>query len=218
MTCPTSTPNLMGLRGLHRTMQADLHRLTALVERLADLRAGIGTKRAKALEAWVRGLCAEIHHHHAAEDRVVWPVVSRYADDGLADVEHTELGPLLDEVREAAALVVAGPSAELPAQAGALAGRLARLRDALDRHVETVEGRLFPLVERCVPADEWAAVVKGLQRMPGGPSAAFRVPRIVDLATPEEWEAMRAHAGPALPLLAVLLGPAHRRRERLVFG
>jgi len=68
MTCPTSTPNLMGLRVLHRTMRADLHRLTALTERLADLRAGIGAKRAAALDAWVRGLCAEIHHHHEAED------------------------------------------------------------------------------------------------------------------------------------------------------
>ena len=33
MTSPT-TPNLMGLRVLHRTMRTDLHRLTALAERL----------------------------------------------------------------------------------------------------------------------------------------------------------------------------------------
>jgi len=222
MTCPTSTPNLMGLCVLHRTMRADLHRLTALTERLADLRTGIGAKRAEALDAWVRGLCAEIHHHHEAEDRIAWPVIERHAGaaadlTGLTE-DHAALDPLLADVRAGAAAIVRGPSAELPAQAGALAGRLARLRDTLDEHIEAEERELFPIIERHVPADEWDAVSKGVQKMPGGPSAGFQVPRVLAAATPDELGALREEAGPLLPVMAALLGPAHRRRERLVFG
>lgn len=222
MSCPTTTPNLLGLRVLHRTMRTDLHRLTALVERLADLRAAIGTKRAKALDAWIRGLCAEIHHHHLAEDEIAWPVIERHAGaaadlTGLSE-DHAALGPLLADVREASTALVRGPSAELPAQAGALAGRLARLRDTLDEHIADEEREIFPIIERYVPAAEWDAVTRGVQRRAGGPGAAFQVPRILDVATPEEFAALRAEAGPLLPIMAAALRPGHRRRERLVFG
>ena len=69
-----------------------------------------------------------------------------------------------------------------------------------------------------MPADEWDAVSKRVQKMPGGPSAGFQVPRVLAAATPDELEALREEAGPLLPVMAALLGPAHRRRERLVFG
>jgi hypothetical protein len=56
---PTAAlPDLAGLRLLHRVMRTDLHRLTALVEQLAHLRAGISEKRAKAIDRWILGVCA----------------------------------------------------------------------------------------------------------------------------------------------------------------
>ena len=97
-----------------------------------------------------------------------------------------------------------------------LARRLAALRDEIDEHLEAEESDLFPIIERYVPAEKWDEVIAGVQK--GGPSMRFMLPRVLGVVTDEEYESMRKEAGPVLVALGALLKPAHRRRERLVFG
>ncbi|MCW0211747.1 MAG: hemerythrin domain-containing protein [Pseudonocardia sp.] len=220
---PTAAlPDLTGLRLLHRVMRGDLHRLTALAEQLAHLRAGISEKRAKAIDRWVAGLCAEIHHHHDAEDAVAWPVITRHAGaavdlTGLSD-DHAALDPLLDDLRAASRALVAAWPDELPMHAERLATSLRRLRDELDEHIVAEESEIFPVIEEYVPADTWAEVTKGVRKRKGGPSPTFQVPRIEAAATPAEMASLRAEAGPVLMMLLAAMRPGHRRREALVFG
>jgi hypothetical protein len=88
----------------------------------------------------------------------------------------------------------------------------------LDEHIVAEEAEIFPVIERYVPADAWEGVTRGVRKRGGGPSAVFRVPRIADVATPQERVALGAEAGPVPRMLLAALRPGHRRREALVFG
>lgn len=220
-TTRTDAPDLLGITLAHRMMRTDLHRLTDAAERIAAGTTPCTGRRADALVTWVRLLCDEIHHHHTAEDDIAWPVIARYAagsvDLAVLTDDHTALDPLLDLVRAAALDLAAAADGTRRAAAAELAGRLARVRDEIDEHLDAEETGLFPVIERYVPAAEWARVEEGV-RSSGGPGMRFVLPRIVDVASPEEWEHLRAAAGPVLVVLARLVRPAHRRRERLVFA
>jgi hypothetical protein len=101
-----------------------------------------------------------------------------------------------------------------------LAAVLARARDVLDEHLDAEEAAIFPVVEKYVPAAAWAALEQKARKSGPGPGHEMRflVPRVFAVATPEEAARLRAIAGPALVVVLALVGPAHRRRERLVFG
>lgn len=221
-TATATTPDLLGLRLLHRAMRAELHRTTAMAEQLADVRTGCTPKRARAIDRWVRDLCAEIHHHHTAEDLDAWPVIEARAGAAVDLTElsddHAALDPLLDRLRAASAALASGRPEEQPALASELATALRVIRDELDEHIDTEERDVFPVIERYVPADDWKAVQAAVQKRKGGPGFAFQVPRIAAAATPAELEAMRALAGPVLVALLTIIGPSYRRRVRLVFA
>ncbi|ODU00712.1 MAG: hypothetical protein ABS81_22845 [Pseudonocardia sp. SCN 72-86] len=223
MTAATATtPDLLGLRLLHRAMRSELHRTTAMAERLADVRTGCSPKRAKAIDKWVRDLCAEIHHHHTAEDLDAWPVIAARAGAAIDLTElsddHAALDPLLERLRAASHALANGRPEEQPALATELAAALRVIRDELDEHIEAEERDVFPIVEQYVPAAEWKAVEAAVQKRKGGPGVAFQVPRIVAVTTAEELAAMRKVAGPVLVALLKVITPAYNRRVRLVFG
>jgi iron-sulfur cluster repair protein YtfE (RIC family) len=213
MTAPATTPDLLGMRLAHRMMRGDLHRLTAVTERVAAGATYSAASR-KALVSWVRTLCHEIHHHHTVEDELTWPLIARSAGTAvdlapLSD-DHAALDPLLDEIRAAADELAATGSA------GRLAAALARVRDELDEHIETEEAELFPVIERYVPVAGWLEMEKKLRK--GGAPLRFVLPRVVETATPDELARITAEAGPVLGMLAGLLRRGHEKRVRLVFG
>ena len=51
-----------------------------------------------------------------------------------------------------------------------------------------------------------------------GAGVRLTLPRLRGVITDAEWPAVRRKAGPVLLVLLAVLMPAHRRRERLVFG
>jgi iron-sulfur cluster repair protein YtfE (RIC family) len=213
------TPDLLGIRLIHRLMRTDLHRLTAVAQRLA---AGepCSDRRAAALARWVDGQADEIHEHHTAEDAVVWPVIVTHAGAHLDLAElsgdHDALDPLLAAACTAAADLVAAPTDDRTAAAAKLAAALAVVRDEIDEHLDAEEAAIFPVIERWIPAAEWERVEAQVSKK--GPGLRFTLPRIVDVTTPAEFARLRSEAGPALVLLLKLLMPGYRRREKLVFG
>lgn len=217
MTAPATTPDLLGMRLAHRIMRGDLHRLSAVAQRLA---AGepCDTRRAKALTRWVATLAEEIHHHHTVEDELTWPLIERSAgtavDLTVLSDDHRALDPLLDDLRRAAAGFLDAPV--YPERAAVLADALARVRDELDEHIENEEAELFPVIERYVAAADWQVMEKAIRK--SGPPMGFVLPRIAEVTTPDELAAIKAEAGAPLVLLLALLRPRHARRVRLVFG
>ncbi|RZT87688.1 hemerythrin HHE cation binding domain-containing protein [Pseudonocardia sediminis] len=212
-------PDLLGMSLAHRMMRTDLRRLTDAAQAIADGDT-CGDRRAAALTRWVGTLCDEIHHHHTVEDEIAWPVIARHAghavDLSVLTDDHAALDPLLDRVRSAAAAFAQAPVEVRAVPAGELAARLGRVRDEIDEHLDAEEAGLFPVIERYVPRAEWDEVEKRVRN--GGPGLRFVLPRIAAVVTDEEWAVIRAEAGIGLVVLAAVLRPGHRRRERIVFG
>jgi iron-sulfur cluster repair protein YtfE (RIC family) len=216
----TTTPDLLGITLAHRMMRRDLHRLTDVAERIA---AGEGCtdRRAAALARWTTTVCDEVHHHHTVEDEALMPLLATRAgaELDLADLgaDHRALDPLLDAIRAATARLTAAPAGPARATAAAALGEaLARVRDELDEHIADEEVSMFPAIERYLTVEEWAAVEK--RARDGGLPMGFVLPRIIDATRPDELATLKREAGPVLMVLAALVGPGYRRRERLVFG
>ncbi|GIH64627.1 hemerythrin domain-containing protein [Microbispora siamensis] len=206
------TPDLTGIRIIHRAMRGDLHRLRALAEDLDAGRGRADSARAAAVARYAEDVCAAIHHHHTREDEVVWPVIERSAGAAvdLADLsdDHSELDPLLDRVRTTARAFASGRGV------GDLATALRTLSELIDEHIEEEERRIFPVIEKYVPAAEWKEMEKSLR----GGDPRFELAWVDRYASPDEMAHIRKLAGPILSLLLILLRPGHRRRQRIVFG
>ena len=143
-------PNLVGLTVNHRSMRGAAHRVAALRRDVADGVTPSTPERAKAVAAYLETLCDGIHHHHQAEDEVLWPVLeaSAGAEVDLRELtdDHRQLDPLLDAIRRDARTLAAAPHDR--AAADRLAGTLGTLRDLLDEHIDDEESTVFPVIRR----------------------------------------------------------------------
>ncbi|NRQ34615.1 hemerythrin domain-containing protein [Nonomuraea sp. NN258] len=207
-------PNLLGFRLNHRAMRGDTRRLAVLMSELAAGDQQADQARWNAISTFVTKLCAGIHHHHKAEDDVLWPVIVRSAgaEVDLSDLtdDHAQLDPLLDEITGAAALLGADQAA--PKR---LAVALGTLADLLDEHIEEEERLIFPVIAAYVSEKDWEDVENAVRK---GGEIAFELPRVAQYARPEELAELRRLAGPLLTILLALLRRGHERRQRLIFG
>ncbi|MCK2214537.1 hemerythrin domain-containing protein [Actinomadura sp. ATCC 31491] len=207
-------PDTLGFRIGHRAMRGDTRRLARLMDGVAAGDERADAARLKAVATFTRKLCAGIHHHHQAEDNVLWPVIVRSAgaEVDLSDLtdDHAQLDPLLEEITACAARLGRDPAA-----AKRLAQGLGALADLLDEHIEEEERLLFPIIEKYVSEEDWKAVENEVRK---GGDIAFDLPRIFQYARPEEMAELRRLAGPVLVAMLALLNRGHRRRQRLIFG
>ncbi|RCG25837.1 hemerythrin domain-containing protein [Sphaerisporangium album] len=207
------TPDLTGIRIIHRAMRGDLHRLLTLAEDLDAGRQRADAARAAAIARFTEDICAAIHHHHTREDEAVWPVIQRSAGAAvdLTDLsdDHSELDPLLDRVRLAARAFTSGRDG-----ISELEATVRTLSEHLDEHIEEEERRIFPIIEQYVSAVDWKALEKSLQ----SGNVRFELAWVDQYADPDEMAHIRKIAGPILGLLLTLVRPGHRRRRRLIFG
>lgn len=144
--------DLLHLRVAHQVMLRDLRRLTTLADDVCAGTTVLDERRARALSRYVHKAMASVHHHHAAEDDVLWPVIEASAGDAvdLTDLtdDHSVLDPRMDRIRASAAALAADPRSEDAATA--LAVHLADLRDLLVEHIADEERTVFPVMEEHV--------------------------------------------------------------------
>ncbi|MBN6056849.1 hemerythrin domain-containing protein [Nonomuraea sp. RK-328] len=206
--------NLLGIRIAHRAMRGDTRRLAVLMNDIVTGRQDAGPARREAISTFVTRLCAGIHHHHRAEDDVLWPVIVRSAgaEVDLSDLtdDHAQLDPLLDEVLRDADALRGDPPAAIR-----LARNLGVLADLLDEHIEEEERLLFPVIAAHVSAEDWQEVENAVRK---GGDIGFELPRIGQYARAEELAELRRLAGPVLALMLTLTRRGYRRRQRLIFG
>jgi hypothetical protein len=103
----SGAPDLLGITLVHRAMRGDARALAEAMARFADGTEVCTPDRAAAVRGHLHEICDVIHHHHRAEDDVLWPVLERSASSavelaGLTD-DHAALDPVLDRIRVAAA-------------------------------------------------------------------------------------------------------------------
>jgi hemerythrin-like domain-containing protein len=208
-----------GLLLAHRAMLRDLDRLAELTKTLTATKSLTATKtdrkRAVAIADYITDFCDSIHHHHSAEDDVLWPVLERAAGAHVDLTEltddHAVLDPKLSRVREGAAALKSGHTVSPE-----LAADLADLRDTLHEHIADEERTIVPLIKQYVSDDEWNRVEAAIRKR--GAKMSFEVPRILAVSTDDELAEARREGGLPVALMIKLMPLPFRRRESLVFG
>lgn len=209
-------PNLVGITVNHRSMRGDAHRFAALLRDVADGRTANPPARAKAIAEYLETLCDGIHHHHQAEDDVLWPVLEASAG-AVVDLreltdDHRQLDPLLDAIRRDARVLAAAPGDRDAAER--LATVLGTLRDLLDEHIDDEERTVFPVIRRYVSDADWDKVEAAVRK---GGKLGFELPRIERYATPDELAELKRMAGPVLRMLLAVTRRGFARREAVIF-
>jgi hemerythrin-like domain-containing protein len=101
-----------------------------------------------------------LHHHHASEDELLYPLLVERAPDQAAmtkavEHQHTEVTSAIDAVSSACATWRRAPSAET---GEALAGALDALNAMLQPHLDDEEQQIVPLAAVTLTQQEWGAL------------------------------------------------------------
>jgi hypothetical protein len=157
----------------HDAFQRDLRSLVAAVDSGHSAHPAVRT-------GWAT-FKNQLHLHHSAEDRWLWPAVRAKVTQpdetsvlDAMEAEHLRLEPLLSQVDAA---LLAGELAGLAESADALA-------TTLTAHMEHEEDYALPLVEAHLGAAGWAAFGKTAGRSAGLKGAAELFPWLLDGAPP----------------------------------
>ena len=102
-----------------------------------------------------------LHHHHTAEDDLLWPLLLERVPEELAPLvhlmesQHATVEAILDEVAE---LLPAWRRSAGADERDRLAGLHDRLYVHLVEHMDAEEERLLPIASRTVSQEEWEAM------------------------------------------------------------
>jgi hemerythrin-like domain-containing protein len=142
---------------VHSLFRRELRLAGGLVRRVPE-----GDRRRAAVVAAHLDLVEQVlHHHHTAEDELLWPLLMERVADELASVvqlmeaQHQQVAGLLESIAGQRPAWAEDPT---PARGDRLAGLYDQLYAGLAEHLDAEEDRVLPLVARCISAREWAAL------------------------------------------------------------
>lgn len=215
VTTPTDT-RVMGV--VHSVYRREL-RLAGEV--LRSVRAG-DHLRAAVVADHLRLVHDHLHHHHTAEDDLLWPLLLERVPDELAPLVH-----LMEQQHATVEALVGEVGVLLPRWRAAAAAddrdRLAELHDRLYlhlvEHMDAEEERLLPIVSRNVTQAEWDAVGEASRAGTPRSQALLVLGMIVHDGDPEVVATMLAPVPPPVRwLLPRLARRAYRRHALAVYG
>lgn len=157
-------------------------------------------------------MCGMLHHHHSAEDAVLWPLLLERAPKEidpvvrLAEGHHEAIDDLLTAAEKRLEAWRDGASA---ADGAALALTLRRLAAKAFEHMGLEEKLVLPVVARHIFASEWAA----MEEQAVGSIAPEDAPLVIGMAM---YEAERESLPPVFPDEVLDVAPqvyaAHAKR------
>jgi hemerythrin-like domain-containing protein len=118
-------------------------------------------KRASVIDRHLGFLCELLHHHHAGEDDLLWPVLRQRVPAMTTclidevELQHAGIDTALHAVRDSRARWTADPT---PDTRDALIVELQRLHDLLKRHLDMEERTILPLAASLLTPAEWHAI------------------------------------------------------------
>jgi hemerythrin-like domain-containing protein len=200
---PSSTPDLRPSYLEHRAIRVDAARLTDLVAASQPADAS----RLAALSAWYDRYESAIHHHHRAEEAVIYPALlardPSFAEaDGELEGEHRVLIDRLAVVRESLAALPAatgGSRWEREREEAVTAARA--LLAIVQSHLDHEEAVAFYRYAATFTAAEFDDLGRAAWKLVGASSVIFAGPWVLDHASPTERHDMLA----AQPLLTRLI-------------
>ncbi|WP_250027188.1 hemerythrin domain-containing protein [Paractinoplanes maris] len=170
---------------VHRVFRREFRMMPALVRAVPP---GDVT-RAEVLGEHLANVAAGLHHHHTAEDEMVWPLLldrARMHTDLInrMEAQHERLHEPLDRLGTLLPRWRAEARAD---DRDALADVLAQASVALDEHLADEEREVLPIIERHLTPAEWSAVgERGREVIPKGKRALVFLGAILEEATPSE--------------------------------
>jgi deazaflavin-dependent oxidoreductase (nitroreductase family) len=198
-------PDPLDHRVVHRATTTDLARLARVADEL--VRAP-DRRRLRLLRRYLRGISAEIVHHHRVRPPLEAVAVDRAALVPLTQ-DHERLGSLLARAGELAAVDTAAPQ---------LAATLHELADLLARHAADEERDVVPITGERVRVEDRARSQERFRAPPGLAAPAFVTLWVAGHATPDERAALLADAPPPLRVLLAVTERGFRSRARRLFG
>ncbi len=218
MTTAASTrPDTAEMVFVHNSFRRQFGALPGLVRGVGD-----GDRdRAGVVVDFLDELTAALHHHHEAEDELMWPLLLEKApmDSALIlrmEEQHERIAELYHRARGDAEAFRSAPA---PDVREALADTLTDLNAALGEHLRDEEVEILPLVERVMTVQEWQALgERGRAGIPKDRLAVF-LGFLLLANSPERNRDFLA----SLPLPARIAWPligrrAFRREYRRVYG
>lgn len=118
--------------------------------------------RRRVVAGHIRMLCDLLHHHHTAEDDVLWPLLLARAPKEIEPVvrlvegHHQNIDTLMSDLRDQLSAWSSADRLESEFAGDQLTRTLQRLLAALNEHMELEEKLVLPVAERHVFATEWA--------------------------------------------------------------
>jgi hemerythrin-like domain-containing protein len=213
MTTTTAPVDTWEMVLVHRVFRREFRILPALIRAVPPGDTG----RAEIIGAHLANVAGALHHHHTAEDELLWPVmldrVGVRADlVHRMEAQHERLAGLLTRVDELTARWRASAGAEVR---DVLADVLAEASGALDEHLADEERELLPLVSAHVTPAEWDALnARGREAIPKSKLALVFVGAILEEASPRETTLFLAQLPAPARLLWRLFGPGIYARSR----
>jgi iron-sulfur cluster repair protein YtfE (RIC family) len=180
------------------------------------------TARAAVVSDHLELLHDNLHHHHSAEDDLLWPKLLERVPDELAPLvhlmeqQHATVEALLEEISE---VLPRWRSSAGLSDRDALADLHDRLYLHLVEHMDAEEERLLPIASRNVTQEEWEEM--GARARSGTPRSQSLL--VLGMITydgdPSLVELMLSDApAPVRWLLPRIAGRKYRRHARAVYG
>ncbi|MCK9927960.1 hemerythrin domain-containing protein [Frankia sp. Mgl5] len=198
--------DLLPLRLVHDAMRTEYGRLALAAQAPRD------ASHAALIEDHIALTLRVLHHHHSAEDRLLWPTLRVRAPRAVVAVDrleaqHAALDPLIGHAGD-----VAIP---LPERADTLT----QLQATLNAHLDEEEAVAFPLLRGLLSPEEFKEIGKDAARN----TSRRDLPKLYGWLIIAADETTRADALTLVPLpLRLLLrrvwGPAYQRRAANLYS
>jgi hemerythrin-like domain-containing protein len=149
-----NTQDMLLLHGVYRREFADISRLVESVPE-SDL------ARARIVGDHITFMLSALHHHHAAEDDHVWPILQLRVTRSKADIQRMmdEHSAIATAVQRVETLLVPWRTSADRGSARLLASAATGLAALVNEHLDDEERVALPLIEQYLRADEWQAML-----------------------------------------------------------
>jgi hemerythrin-like domain-containing protein len=196
---------------VHRVFRREFCLLPLMVRDVADG----DTEAAGRIARHAREMANALHHHHQAEDELLWPRLLQRTpvDTGLVErmeAQHDAIGEIF---RRVDAVLPEWQRAARPRDRDTLAGDLGELHARLDGHLDEEEQHVLPIVGRTITPAEWDELAeRGFAAMPKRRALVF-LGHILESASPAERSRFLNRVPPPVRLLYQLIGRRAFARE-----
>ncbi|MEV0378658.1 hemerythrin domain-containing protein [Nonomuraea sp. NPDC050643] len=138
---------------VHRLFRRELKLAPELIRRVTPG----DTARAAVLAAHVKEILAGLHHHHEAEDKLLWPLLLERVtfETELVNTMEAQHERVADHIEALSGLIPAWERSAAAEDGERVAATIERLHDDLLVHLDQEEERILPLVSEHVTKQEW---------------------------------------------------------------